>query len=245
MIEFWSVFFDSIVTRMRTGDAPDCFLKRFLESPEVVNFSDVDRRVILSVLLEAGSGTTANTLQWFFKAAVLNPDFIKPAQEELDQVVGPGRLPSWEDRPKLPFIAAILEEVHRWASVAPLGIFRATSEADTYRNKTIPAGTTIITNAYAVHHNDEYYRDAHRFVPERFLSEKDPRHVSGLAHAPMHYDFGIGRRECPGKHVADASLFIVISRLLWAFDIEMCSHDPPSDEIRKCFYIRRREELLI
>lgn len=25
---------------------------------------------------------------------------------------------------------------------------------------------------------------------------------------------------CPGVHVAEASLFIVISRLLWAYDIE-------------------------
>jgi hypothetical protein len=29
----------------------------------------------------------------------------------------------------------------------------------------------------------------------------------------------IGRRVCPGQHVADASLFIGISRLLWTFNI--------------------------
>jgi cytochrome P450 len=233
MTEFWSVFFDAIVDRMHKGDPPDCFLTRFLESPEVVNFSNIDRRAILSELLSAGSETTATALQWFFKAAVLYPDFVKSAQEELDRVVGPARLPGWEDRSNLPYLAATVEELHRWSSVAPVAVFHATSERDSYRDKTIPAGTTIINNFYAVHHNDEYYRHHDRFMPERFLSDKDPRYLPGLRHAPVHYGFGVGRRECPGKHVADASLFILTSRLLWAFDIKLGPNPPPSDEISK------------
>ncbi|OAP62390.1 hypothetical protein AYL99_04593 [Fonsecaea erecta] len=231
IIGFWGVFYDSIVERTKKGNAPDCFLKRFLESPEIDNFSDVDRRIILSELLAAGSETTATTLQWFFKAAVLHPEFVKAAQEELDRVVGPDRLPLWEDRSKLPYIAATIEEVHRWASVAPLAFYRATSEADNYRGKTIPARTTVIYNASAIHHNDEYYPDHEKFMPERFLSPKDPRYLPQHAHAPSHYAFGVGRRECPGKHVADASLFIVISRLLWAFDIALGANPSPSDEV--------------
>lgn len=35
-----------------------------------------------------------------------------------------------------------------------------------------------------------------------------------------HFTFGAGRRICPGMHVADRSLFIAISRLLWAFEFE-------------------------
>jgi cytochrome P450 len=233
MTEFWSVFFDAIVDRMHKGDPPDCFLTRFLESPEVVNFSNIDRRAILSELLSAGSETTATALQWFFKAAVVYPDFVKSAQEELDRVVGPARLPGWEDRSNLPYLAATVEELHRWSSVAPVAVFHATSERDSYRDKTIPAGTTVINNFYAVHHNDEYYRHHDRFMPERFLSDKDPRYMPGLRHAPVHCGFGVGRRECPGKHVADASLFIITSRLLWAFDIKLGSNPPPSDEISK------------
>ncbi|TPX10394.1 uncharacterized protein E0L32_008613 [Thyridium curvatum] len=35
-----------------------------------------------------------------------------------------------------------------------------------------------------------------------------------------HFTFGSGRRICPGMQVADRSLFMVISRMLWAFDIQ-------------------------
>jgi cytochrome P450 len=35
-----------------------------------------------------------------------------------------------------------------------------------------------------------------------------------------HFTFGAGRRICPGIHIADRSLFVAVSRLLWGFKIE-------------------------
>lgn len=35
-----------------------------------------------------------------------------------------------------------------------------------------------------------------------------------------HFVFGTGRRLCPGIHIADRSMFIAVSRLLWAFRFE-------------------------
>ncbi|KAJ9605000.1 hypothetical protein H2200_010389 [Cladophialophora chaetospira] len=230
-LDFWSVFYDGIEARTKSGTAPECFLKHLIESPDRASFSHTEQQVMLASLLTAGAETTATALQWLFRAAVLNPAFVKAAQEELGQVVGPDRMPTWTDRPNLPYLNAIIEELHRYASVAPLGVLHATSEADVYRNKTIPAKTTVISNLYDIHHNDEYYRNSSLFLPERFLPEKDSRYAPGLAHAPMHFAFGVGRRECPGKHVADASLFIVISRLLWAFDIKPDPKAPPSNKI--------------
>jgi hypothetical protein len=34
-----------------------------------------------------------------------------------------------------------------------------------------------------------------------------------------HFSYGAGRRVCPGVHVAERSLFINISRVLWGFKI--------------------------
>ncbi|KIV77917.1 hypothetical protein PV11_09689 [Exophiala sideris] len=230
LIEFWGVFYDSMEERIKKGDAPDCFIKRFLESPEVVDFTEIDRRIVLSELLSAGAETTATNLQWFFKAAVLYPEAVKKAQQELDEVIGRDRFPTWEDRQQLPYIVAFVDELHRWGSPSPLAFYHATSEVDTYRGKTIPAQTTVIYNAGAIHHSDMYYRQHKDFIPERFLPEKDTRHMPNYAHAQMHYGYGVGRRECPGKHVAESSLFIVISRILWAFDIGTGSHPLPGPE---------------
>lgn len=54
-------------------------------------------------------------------ALVLSPHVQKRAQAELDLVVGRDRLPTFDDRPRLPYIEAICREVLRWHMVAPLG----------------------------------------------------------------------------------------------------------------------------
>ena len=52
---------------------------------------------------------------------VLYPEVQKKAREELDNVVGPGCLPQFGDRVKLPYIEALVKEVYRWIPVTPLG----------------------------------------------------------------------------------------------------------------------------
>lgn len=43
------------------------------------------------------------------------------AQEELDRVVGPDRLPDFSDAPALPYIQALIKEVFRWQPISPIG----------------------------------------------------------------------------------------------------------------------------
>jgi hypothetical protein len=59
----------------------------------------------------------------FFVAALLHPEIQIKAQEEIDAVIGRGRLPIFDDRPRLPFIDGICKEVQRWRPVAPIGEF--------------------------------------------------------------------------------------------------------------------------
>ena len=54
---------------------------------------------------------------------VLHPEVQKKAQAEIDAVVGPDRLPTFADRPNLPYIDALVKEILRWNPVAPMGKF--------------------------------------------------------------------------------------------------------------------------
>ena len=60
-------------------------------------------------------------MQALFLAMALYPEVQKKAQAEIDAVVGPDRLPEFEDRPSLPYIDAVIKELLRWNLVAPLG----------------------------------------------------------------------------------------------------------------------------
>lgn len=223
---FFLIFYKAMKERVRNGSAPDCFLARVLEQEGSV-FDESEPPHIIATTMAAGTDTTATTLQWFFKAAVLFPDAIKKAQEEIDRVVGRDRLPGWEDRASLPYLAAVINETHRWATATPLAFIHATSEADVYRGKDIPSGTIVYSNIYAVHNDPNVFARPEEWIPERYLPRSDERAAPEANHAGTHYAFGAGRRECPGRHVADASLYIVISRILWAFDIVGNPQKPP------------------
>ncbi|KAI0291062.1 cytochrome P450, partial [Multifurca ochricompacta] len=59
----------------------------------------------------------------FLTAILIRPDIQKRVQDELDAVTGRERLPTFEDRPKLPFVEAVCKETLRWRPVTPLGEF--------------------------------------------------------------------------------------------------------------------------
>ena len=88
---------------------------------------------------------TYSTIQTFFCNLATNPDIQKKAQVELDLVVGPDRLPTFDDYDSLPFIQAIFLECLRWLPVVPLGIPHRSTEDDCYNGYFTPAGTCVIT----------------------------------------------------------------------------------------------------
>ncbi len=93
---------------------------------------------------------TISTVQTFFMAMACYPEVQKKARAELDAVVGPNRLPTWEDRDSLPYITAIAKESMRWQSVVPLGVPHRSLADDEYKGYYIPAGSTCIANLWWV-----------------------------------------------------------------------------------------------
>lgn len=55
---------------------------------------------------------------------LLHPDVVRKAHEELDKVVGRDRLPTFQDRPNLPYIECVLKEVLRWNPATPLSEYQ-------------------------------------------------------------------------------------------------------------------------
>jgi hypothetical protein len=68
---------------------------------------------------------TISSMNSFFLALGLFPQVQRRAQAELDVVVGRDRLPTFDDRPRLPYIEALYKELMRWQMVAPIGTIRS------------------------------------------------------------------------------------------------------------------------
>ncbi|KAI0066941.1 cytochrome P450 [Artomyces pyxidatus] len=191
------------------------------------NNMSVRENAWISAMIIAGSETTSGALAWWMLAIVTHPEVQKRAQAEIDAVVGRGRVPTFSDLPHLPYINATIKEVLRWRSLTPLGIPHRSIEDDWYKGMFIPKGTICIANVWALNLDPEVYgADAHEFNPGRYIGEngavmKGPLHTKEEGHST----YGFGRRVCPGKQLANDSLFIDSAVMLWA-----CTFEPAKDE---------------
>ncbi|KAJ3790361.1 cytochrome P450 [Lentinula aff. detonsa] len=172
-------------------------------------------------IYSAGSETIASQLAWFIQAMILYPEAQRLAQEELDRVVGPYRLPNFDDHEHLPYIRATVKELLRWRAATPLGLPHRLNQDDHYEGYFLPKDTICFVNIWSLHHDSELYgHDAEHFNPGRFL-DADGKLKSSIEDTrdEGHFSYGFGKRICVGRHVANNSLFIHFAYLLWAFNI--------------------------
>ncbi|KZT04130.1 cytochrome P450 [Laetiporus sulphureus 93-53] len=181
--------------------------------------SEVDEDDIKGVAMAcniAGAETTATVLLAFLLAIVIHPEVFAKAQREMDKVVGEGRLPDYDDRDSLPYLECIIKELYRWNPPAPLGLPHATTEEVEYRGYRIPTGTMLFQNIWGMMQDEESYPQPERFFPERF--EKMDEHEARMKDT-RRIVFGFGRRACPGRHLADSSVWLAAAMMIATLDI--------------------------
>ncbi|KAK7049423.1 hypothetical protein VNI00_006024 [Paramarasmius palmivorus] len=163
---------------------------------------------------------TISALASFFLAMARHPHVQRKAQEQIDDLLDGARLPTWGDRSDLQYVEAIMRETFRWRPVTTLGFFHSTLSDDMVNGYFIPKGTAISGNIWAMTRDPTLYPDPEEFVPERFLTEdgicnnEDMVFTFGFAYAPS-----IGRRICPGRHLAINTLWAAMACILAVFDI--------------------------
>lgn len=106
-----------VKSSITNGSAVPSFTQELMESkPSFTDFTEEEEETIkwtAASLYSGGADTTVSAIATFFLAMVMNPEVIKKAQEEIDRVVGHDRLPSFSDRPNLPYVEALCKEVLR------------------------------------------------------------------------------------------------------------------------------------
>lgn len=224
----WMSFWSSLKTQMETKQAPECFVKQVIESNyEKQGITELQAAFLAGSLIEAGSETTSAGTNAAILYLSAYPEVRAKAYEELSRVVGTSRSPAFDDEKDLPYIRAIVKETMRVRPVTNIGTPHYTTGPITYKNIFIPANSVVALQQYPIHYDSSLFPDPERFNPDRFLAypEKSGFYAGGAASERDHWNFGAGRRICSGLHLAENSMFIVLAKLLWAFDI--C---PPLDE---------------
>jgi len=146
----------------------------------------------------------------------LHPECQERAQKEIGALLDGSRLPEIGDRESLPYVECLIQETHRWLNITPLGIPHLVAEDDIYKGMFIPKGSLIFANTYGISRNESTYHDPASFNPNRYL----PRSEGGHEEPHPQAIFGFGRRICPGRYFADASIFLAITTILALYNVK-------------------------
>lgn len=134
--------------KMKAEKSPRCFARTFLERQSEFGLSDDEGAYVIGTLFEAGAGTTAAAMMSFILSMCHHPEWQKKMQQEVDQVVGDGRIPDFNDIPSLPMVRAVAKEVLRWRPVTAGGIPHQLIKDDVYNGFSLPAGTNVHPNQW-------------------------------------------------------------------------------------------------
>lgn len=117
--------------RNAVGSMPTV-IDRLYDQQEKTGLTDHQITLLAGVTIKGGSDTSASVLTSFVQAMVTFQDVQKKAQAEIDAVVPEDRVPNWDDYEKLPYVAQIIKESHRWRPVAPLSVPHRLSEGESF-----------------------------------------------------------------------------------------------------------------
>lgn len=161
----------------------------------------------------AGTDSSAKALEWIMSELLRNPRILRKAQAEVRQVLNNGKKINEEEIQELKYLPLIIKESLRLHPATPLFTreSRETCEIDGHQ---IPEKARVIINLWAINRDEEYWKDAECFWPERFEGSSISYQGNNFEYLP----FGAGRRMCPGISFANANIEHALASLLYHFD---------------------------
>ncbi|XP_061992387.1 geraniol 8-hydroxylase-like [Rosa rugosa] len=171
---------------------------------------------LFMALFTAGTDTTSDTLEWAMAELLHNPESLLKAQDELDSVLGKGKLIQESDITQLPYLQAIIKETFRLHPAVPFLVPRKAESDVEIGGYIVPKNAQVLVNAWAIGRDPSIWDNPNSFMPERFLGLENQIDVMR-----RNFDlipFGGGRRICPGLPLAMRMLHLMLGSLINCFN---------------------------
>ncbi|XP_061348238.1 geraniol 8-hydroxylase-like [Gastrolobium bilobum] len=171
-------------------------------------------KALLMDMVVGGSDTSSNTIEFAMAEMMHKPEVMKRVQEELEVVVGKDNTVEESHIHKLPYLHAVMKETLRLHSTLPLLVPHCPSETTIIGGYTIPKGSRVFVNVWAIHRDPSIWERPLEFDPTRFLDSKWDYSGSDFNYFP----FGSGRRICAGIAMAERTVLYSLATLVHLFD---------------------------
>ncbi|KAI5077575.1 hypothetical protein GOP47_0007399 [Adiantum capillus-veneris] len=180
---------------------------------EEVPMTDKHIMAAIQDVFVGGSDTSATSVEWALVELINHPKAMIKLHQEMDNVVGKGRLVEESDIPNLTYLEYVIKESMRLHPIAPFLIPREAKQECTIGGFKIFPGTHIYVNTWAIGRDSSAWEEPLQFLPERFAKKN-------IDLRGQHFDFlpfGMGRRRCPGWALGISNVRLMLATLIQAF----------------------------
>ncbi|RDW78670.1 cytochrome P450 [Aspergillus mulundensis] len=227
------IVYNRATTRLKrymAGEKLDDFFTALMEDKKGVphNLEMGELVAEISIMMNAGSDTTAIALRNVLFFLLKNPQCMQKLREEINEVLGKDDIVAPYSKVKhLPYLKACLDESLRMLPPVIFGLPRRTPpEGTTILGDYVAGDTSVSMSAYVVHHDESIFKDNNSYVPERWLSEQ------GKSLQSFFIPFSTGARGCIGRNISYLEQTVLLASLVHRYDFALPSPDwdPPIPE---------------
>ncbi|PQE23091.1 cytochrome P450 1 protein [Rutstroemia sp. NJR-2017a WRK4] len=172
-------------------------------------------------VIVAGSETLTTTLTAAIHFLLENPKCLEILQREIRTTFTTEDQITNDSTTSLPYLTAVLNESLQISPPLPDSLRREVPPGGaTIAGRFIPGGTTVSVACWSLFHSSEHFPSADEFIPERWLDDSGNIKIQTDAKNVFH-PFSFGPHNCIGQPLAWMEMRLILSRLLWNFDIRV------------------------
>ncbi|KAH7330188.1 cytochrome P450, partial [Rhexocercosporidium sp. MPI-PUGE-AT-0058] len=234
-MRFRTLIREKLLQRLELPDPrPDiiCYAQKRLNTKEGMMFDELTETG--GLLIAAGSETTASLLSGVTYHLLTNRSILAKLTTEVRKAFETESEITIVSVNSLECLLAVLNEALRIYPPVPGNLNRITPrEGCMIAGRFIPGNTYVAINQWATSHSSANFKRPYDFIPERWMGASEFKEDKRRAVNP----FSVGPRNCIGRNLANVELRVILARLVYNFDMELC-------EESKCWLDAMRMYLL-